>query len=101
MRAPPDEMLATLERILGLGADVLRYADRKKGQRRTMRLVRKAEDVPTSPALCWPATPAPRPGSRPCCKTSCRAGLRPPAAAARCQAAGGGAVARQAGVHLL
>jgi assimilatory nitrate reductase catalytic subunit len=44
--APADEMLATLENILGLGgAEVLRYADRKKGQRRTMRLVRKAEDV--------------------------------------------------------
>ncbi|MCZ8258351.1 MAG: molybdopterin-dependent oxidoreductase, partial [Polaromonas sp.] len=39
--APPDETLAALERILGLdGAYVLRYADRKKGQRRTMRLVR-------------------------------------------------------------
>ncbi|MEO7886318.1 MAG: molybdopterin-dependent oxidoreductase [Polaromonas sp.] len=39
--APPDETLAALERILGLdGADVLRYGDRKKGQHRTMRLVR-------------------------------------------------------------
>jgi len=40
--APPDELLARLEAILGLdGADVLRYADRKKGQRRTVRLLRK------------------------------------------------------------
>ena len=39
--APADETLATLERILGLGGlDTLRYADRKKGQRRTMRLQR-------------------------------------------------------------
>jgi assimilatory nitrate reductase catalytic subunit len=42
--APPDEVLAALERILGLDAqDVLRYADRKKGQRRTVRLVRKGD----------------------------------------------------------
>lgn len=42
--APPDELLARLEAILGLdGADVLRYADRKKGQRRTVRLLRKGE----------------------------------------------------------
>jgi assimilatory nitrate reductase catalytic subunit len=44
--APPDEMLATLERILGLsGPDILHYADRKKGQRRTVRLVRTAEQA--------------------------------------------------------
>lgn len=43
---PPDEMLAALERIFGLDApDVLRYADRKKGQRRTMRLVRNGGDA--------------------------------------------------------
>jgi assimilatory nitrate reductase catalytic subunit len=42
--APADEVLAALEHILGLGgADVLRYADRKKGQRRTMRLVRNTD----------------------------------------------------------
>lgn len=42
--APPDELLAKLEATLGLGgAEVLRYADRKKGQRRTMRLVRKGD----------------------------------------------------------
>jgi assimilatory nitrate reductase catalytic subunit len=41
--APADEVLAALENILGLdGADVLRYADRKKGQRRTVRLVGNA-----------------------------------------------------------
>jgi assimilatory nitrate reductase catalytic subunit len=43
---PPDEVLAALERIFGLDApDVLRYADRKKGQRRTMRLVRNGSDA--------------------------------------------------------
>jgi assimilatory nitrate reductase catalytic subunit len=43
---PPDEVLAALERIFGLDApDVLRYADRKKGQRRTMRLVRNGGDA--------------------------------------------------------
>ncbi len=44
--APPDDTLVALERILGLdGAYVLRYADRKKGQRRTMRLVRSEGDA--------------------------------------------------------
>ncbi len=44
--APPEETLITLERILGLnGTDALHYADRKKGQRRTMRLVRSAEET--------------------------------------------------------
>jgi assimilatory nitrate reductase catalytic subunit len=39
--APADDLLAALERLLGLGgADTLRYADKKKGQRRTARLVR-------------------------------------------------------------
>jgi assimilatory nitrate reductase catalytic subunit len=39
--APADEILASIERILGLdGADVLRYADRNKGQRRSARLQR-------------------------------------------------------------
>lgn len=42
--APPDELLARLEAILGLAsADVLRYADRKKGQRRTVRLARNGD----------------------------------------------------------
>ncbi|MDB5743811.1 MAG: assimilatory nitrate reductase alpha subunit apoprotein [Polaromonas sp.] len=42
--APADELLARLERILGLdGAYILRYADRKKGQRRTVRLARTHE----------------------------------------------------------
>ncbi|WP_309679228.1 molybdopterin-dependent oxidoreductase, partial [Polaromonas sp.] len=40
--APADELLARLEGLLGLGgADVLRYADKKKGQRRSVRLIRK------------------------------------------------------------
>jgi len=37
--APPDELLAQIEALLGLdGPDALRYADRKRGQRRTARL---------------------------------------------------------------
>ena len=40
--APADELLASIEQILGLdSADVLHYADKKKGQRRTIRLVRR------------------------------------------------------------
>ena len=38
---PPDELLAQIERLLQLdSADTLRYADKKKGQRRAARLVR-------------------------------------------------------------
>ncbi|RYX89177.1 MAG: nitrate reductase [Comamonadaceae bacterium] len=44
--APPDDMLARLESLLGLGgADALRYADRKKGQRRAARLARVADQA--------------------------------------------------------
>jgi assimilatory nitrate reductase catalytic subunit len=44
--APADEILATLERVLGLsGVDVLRYADRKRGQRRTVRLIRNGANA--------------------------------------------------------
>ncbi|MDI1341435.1 nitrate reductase [Polaromonas sp.] len=40
--APPEGMLEKIESILGLdGTDALRYVDRKKGQHRTARLVRK------------------------------------------------------------
>ena len=43
--APPEAVLAQLEMIFGLsGTDTLRYADRKKGQRRSMRLVRTGLD---------------------------------------------------------
>ena len=39
--AAPDELLARIETLLGLGgADTLRYADKKKGQRRAARLTR-------------------------------------------------------------
>jgi assimilatory nitrate reductase catalytic subunit len=38
--APPDNVLATLEGLLGLGGtDVLRYADNKRGQRRAVQLL--------------------------------------------------------------
>ena len=44
--APSDEILARIETILGLGGnDTLRYADKKKGQRRAVRLLRKAEQA--------------------------------------------------------
>ena len=44
--APGDETLALLERIFGLnGSYILRYADRKKGQRRTLRLARTHKEA--------------------------------------------------------
>jgi assimilatory nitrate reductase catalytic subunit len=44
--APPDELLARVENLLGLaGGDALRYVDRKRGQRRTMRLVRLGNEA--------------------------------------------------------
>jgi assimilatory nitrate reductase catalytic subunit len=44
--APPEELIARIEGLLGLGgADALRYADRKKGQRRAMRLSRHGADA--------------------------------------------------------
>jgi len=44
--APPGEVLARIEGMLGLaGADTLRYADKKKGQHRVMRLVRQGEQA--------------------------------------------------------
>ena len=44
--APPAELLQTLERVLGLvSADTLRYADRKKGQHRAVRLQRVGEQA--------------------------------------------------------
>lgn len=46
---PPDALLVELERVLGLNTpDVLRYADAKKGQRRTVKLTRKGTDVELS-----------------------------------------------------
>jgi assimilatory nitrate reductase catalytic subunit len=42
--APDDETLTLIENLLGLGSpDVLRYDDKKRGQRRTVRLVRLAD----------------------------------------------------------
>ena len=42
--APSDDILALIENILGLGGNnTLRYADKKKGQRRTVQLVRRDE----------------------------------------------------------
>lgn len=43
--APPDELLARIEVLMGLqGGAVLRYADRKKGQHRSVRLLRGNDD---------------------------------------------------------
>ncbi|APW38580.1 nitrate reductase [Rhodoferax koreense] len=42
--AAPDAVVARIETLLGLsGPEVLRYADRRKGQRRAVRLLRTAE----------------------------------------------------------
>ena len=42
--APPDEVLEHIEMLLGLaGSDALRYADKKRGQRRAARLARHGD----------------------------------------------------------
>ncbi|MGE4243198.1 molybdopterin-dependent oxidoreductase [Ramlibacter sp.] len=42
--SPPEAAIARIEHLLGLdGAETLRYADRKKGQRRAMKLVRAGD----------------------------------------------------------
>ena len=44
--APPDSVLEQIERLLNLdSADVLRYADKKRGQRRAIRMVRGLVDT--------------------------------------------------------
>ncbi|MBB3177752.1 nitrate reductase [Variovorax sp. Sphag1AA] len=44
--APPDALLAQIESLLALsGADTLRYADARRGQRRAVRLVRNGADT--------------------------------------------------------
>jgi assimilatory nitrate reductase catalytic subunit len=44
--APAGELLVRIETLLGLtGADVLRYADPRRGQRRAMRLARHGENA--------------------------------------------------------
>jgi len=46
--APPDAALERIESLLGLaGSDTLRYADKKRGQRRAARLVRRADGATT------------------------------------------------------
>ncbi len=43
---PPDELIARIEKLLGLdAADTLRYADRRRGQRRAMRLHRLGNEA--------------------------------------------------------
>ena len=43
---PPDELLARIEGLLGLATpETLRYADRKRGQRRALRLVRTGDEA--------------------------------------------------------
>ena len=83
--APAEELLARIETLLGLaGADVLRYADRKQGPAPRHAAGRATAPKRGSKASCWPATPAPSPGSRPCCRTNCR--RRPTAACCWCPA---------------
>jgi assimilatory nitrate reductase catalytic subunit len=44
--APPAEIVARIEAVFGLDApDALRYADRRRGQRRTARLARQGDDA--------------------------------------------------------
>ncbi|HWP13110.1 MAG TPA: molybdopterin-dependent oxidoreductase, partial [Ramlibacter sp.] len=44
--APPDDLIARIEALFGLaGPDALRYADRKKGQRRAMRLAHHGSEA--------------------------------------------------------
>ena len=44
--APPDELLQQIEQLLGLaGAESLRYVDRRRGQRRTIRVHREGADL--------------------------------------------------------
>ena len=44
--AVPDEVVAQIETLLGLGGvDVLRYADKKRGQRRAVKLERTADNA--------------------------------------------------------
>jgi assimilatory nitrate reductase catalytic subunit len=44
--APPDEIIHRIETLFGLDAsDALRYADKRKGQRRTVRLVRHGAEA--------------------------------------------------------
>jgi assimilatory nitrate reductase catalytic subunit len=70
--APPDELLQKIEALLGLsGPDILRYADKKRGQRRAVRLVNAGQRAkPGWTAFCWPATHPPKAGSKPCCRTN-------------------------------
>ena len=50
--APPAGVLERIESLLGLdGRDVLRYADRRRGQRRTMRLAPRDASRPSSDAV--------------------------------------------------
>ncbi len=46
--APPDALIERIEALLGLAtADTLRYADKKRGQRRAARLARRADGATT------------------------------------------------------
>ena len=73
---PPPALLDALEQLLGLDStQTLRYADARRGQRRAVRLERP-KVPPAATPMCRPccsaATPAPRAGSAPWCKTACR-----------------------------
>lgn len=50
--APPDALIERIEALLGLAtADTLRYADRKRGQRRAARLARRDDSSSTLEAI--------------------------------------------------
>ena len=55
--APPDALLAQIETHLGLaGSDTMRYADKRKGQRRAMRMARHVGPALNGPAAAPPET---------------------------------------------
>jgi len=100
--APADELLAEIEALFALvGPDVLRYADRRRGQRRAMRLERSGADARL---LGFPAGrryPGRGLDSHAAAGRTAGASLWPTAALARRQAPGGGATTQQASVQLL
>lgn len=50
--APPDATIERIEALLGLaGSDTVRYADRKRGQRRAARLARRGDGASTLEAI--------------------------------------------------
>jgi assimilatory nitrate reductase catalytic subunit len=100
--APPDDLLARIEQLLGLsGTEVLRYADRKQGQRRAMRLARVAGDTRLEAFVLAGDTRAEAWIQDRAAGRAAGAGLRAPAAGPGRPGAGDGGRARPPGLHLL